>query len=279
MKRVIGILIILGLLAAGYLYQFQPETFNRLRGQAEGAVLRRLNESEHLPPPLRAALDEANAYLTVSGTITFTNQEREANGLLPLNENPKLNQAAQLKVQDMFNQQYFEHVSPDGRGPSDLADDVKYEYILVGENLALGNFKDDQTLVTAWMNSPGHRANILNKRYQEIGVAVGKGMFEGREVWLAVQEFGTPLSSCPQPSLSLKAQININQQQINALERDLAARKADLNSGRYDNDTYNQKVGEYNERVNQLNALIAATKRIVNDYNAQINSFNKCLEG
>lgn len=275
-KRFVGILLIIAALILGYLYHYQPEIFHRLLARGETA----LHSGELLPPPLRGALDgSATAHLTRGGTISFTNQEREAQGLLPLNENPRLNQAAEVKLQDMFARQYFEHESPTGEGPSDLANQVGYKYVLVGENLALGNFKDDQTLVTAWMNSPGHRENILNRRYQEIGVAVGKGMFEGREVWLAVQEFGKPLSSCPQPGAALKTQIDQNQRRIDQLEAELVARKADMDSGKYDRPTYNEKVREYNEVVNQFNTLVNTTKQLVNQYNSQINDFNSCLEG
>lgn len=275
-KRLFSLLVIILALLVGYFYLYQPEVFYRLLSRGESALM----AEQLLPGPLRGALDGSNnAHLTVAGTIQFTNQEREAQGLLPLNENPRLNQAAQIKLQDMFDFQYFEHESPNGDGPSDLADQAGYKYILVGENLALGNFKDDQALVTAWMNSPGHRENILNKRYQEIGVAVGKGMFEGREVWLAVQEFGTPLSSCPQPSTQLKTEINSKQKQIDQWEIELAARKAELERSRYDSQTYNRKVNEYNQLVNQVNQLINVTKELVNQYNVQINTFNSCLEG
>lgn len=273
---IIGLIVLAGI---GYLYKFQPAVFDALLNEGRTAVSDTINNSDLLPPPLRSALDEANAHLTVAGTINFTNQQREANGLLPLNENPKLDQAAQIKLKDMFDKQYFEHISPAGVGPSDLANGVGYKYIMVGENLALGNFKNDQVLVQAWMDSPGHRANILNTRYQEIGVAVGRGMFEGRQTWLAVQEFGTPLSACPQPSASLKAQISNNQQRINSLQVDLAAKKADLENGHYSRDEYNRKVEAYNSEVAEVNSLISQTKGLVSDYNAQIQKFNKCLEG
>ena len=55
------------------------------------------------------------------------------------------------------------------------------------------------------MNSPGHRANILNGKFTQIGVAVGRGTFEDHEVWIGVQVFARPLSDCPQPNAALKA--------------------------------------------------------------------------
>jgi len=280
MKRaILGILIIL-LLGLGYIYRFQPDLFNRAEMRLSTALGGQLESSDLLPPPLRSALDEANAHLTREGVISETNNQRAQNGeLVPLHENTRLDQAAEIKLQDMFDHQYFEHVSPSGKGPSDLANQVGYKFVVVGENLALGNFKDDAALVDAWMNSPGHRANILNVRYQEIGVAVGRGMFEGHETWLAVQEFGLPLSACPQPSASLKTTIDSDQKQIDQLEADIAARKADIESHHYDNATYNKKVAEYNQEVSQLNALIGTTKQLVSQYNAQIDQFNRCLEG
>ena len=123
---------------------------------------------------------ETTTVLSQNDVIDLTNKARATYGSLPaLKENSKLDFSAEKKLQDMFMKQYFEHVSPSGIGVGDLANQISYEYIVIGENLALGNFKDDQALVDAWMASPAHRANILNKHYTEIGVAVGKGTFEG----------------------------------------------------------------------------------------------------
>jgi uncharacterized protein YukE len=280
MNKVITAVLILILGIAGYVYRYEPQTWESWRNRLAGIVQNRLENSELLPGPLRTALDAANAHLTVAGVIAATNEQREAHGLLPLKMNARLNQAAQAKVQDMFALQYFEHISPTGDGPSDLAKQANYKYIVVGENLALGNFKDDATLVEAWMNSPGHRENILNARYQEIGVAVGQGMFEGKRVWLAVQEFGTPISACPQPSTEFKTRINNNQEEIDRLEIQLNAQRAEMERARQSGsrDEYNQEVRQYNTLVNQINQIIDETKALVAQYNEQINQFNECLE-
>ena len=65
-----------------------------------------------------------------------------------------------------------------------------YPYLAAGENLALGDFKNANELVAAWMASPGHRANILNGVYRDIGVATGFDAFEGRKTIIVVQIFG-----------------------------------------------------------------------------------------
>jgi uncharacterized protein YkwD len=221
-----------------------------------------VNNESFLPAPLRFG-GASGGTLTRSGVIKATNGQRVKYGLLPLHENAKLNQDAELKVKDMFEKQYFEHESPTGRGPSDLAEQVGYKYLVVGENLAEGHFKDDEDLVQAWMNSPGHRANILHEQFQEIGVAVGQGQFEGKTVWMAVQSFGTPASVCPGPSAGSQSQIEANKKQI-----DLLKQEADAAGGNRE---------KYNAIVRQLNQLIEQTQDLVRQYNASVDSYNKCL--
>lgn len=233
------------------------------------------------PGPLKIIKDAVApsvARLTRSGVIDWTNRNRSVQGVASsLSENAVLDRAAEAKVDDMFAKQYFEHVSPSGVGVDKLAESVGYEYIVVGENLALGNFKDDETLVTAWMNSPGHRANILNARFQEIGVAVRRGTFEGREVWLAVQEFGRPLSSCPSVNPALKQAIENNKTQTESLKNSIEALKQELEAMEPKwGDAYNQKVDQYNSLVAPYNQLVEATRALVDNYNIQVRAFNEC---
>lgn len=233
---------------------------------------------ESLSGPLRGPL-EGYSNLTLSGVVEQTNKQRGLYSKTPLHTNSKLNLAAKAKLDDMFRQQYFEHESPDGKHPADVIKATGYDYLVVGENLALGNYENDQVLVEAWMNSPGHRANILDGKFEEIGVAVGKGMFEGKEVWLAVQEFGTPSSSCPNPGAGIKSQIEQNRLSIQAEETSLATLKKQIEANKYrTREEYDNAVAEYNRRADALNVLIDKTKALVNDYNSQVNSFNRCLE-
>jgi len=230
------------------------------------------------PPPLRVEKEVPEAYLTRVGVIQWTNAQRAKYGLPPLKENPRLDVSAELKVQDMFEKQYFAHLSPSGEGVKDLAEVVGYEFIAIGENLALGNFQNDETLVQGWMDSPGHRANILNPSYQDIGVAVQKGQFEGRSVWLAVQHFGRPLSACPQPDENLKAQIDSNQNEIEKLQANLLKLEAEIkNMKPKRGPAYTQKIEEYNALVSQYNNLVDQTKSLITNYNNQVNLFNQCV--
>ncbi len=234
------------------------------------------------PGPLKVLHDvilgENQSELTRTGVINQTNSERIAQGLSKLSENSKLDASAAAKVNDMFAKQYFEHVSPSGVSVDKLAENVGYAYIVVGENLALGNFKDNQALVTAWMNSPGHRANILNVRFTEIGVSVKQGQFQGREVWLGVQEFGKPLSSCPSIDPLLKQSIEEDKTKTESLQTSLTALRQEIDSmqPKYGN-AYNQKVDEYNSLIPSYNQLVEATRTLVDSYNTQVRLFNDCI--
>ena|SRR3989344_332890 len=233
------------------------------------------------PAPLRLEKQSEISSLTSKGVIYWTNQQRKIDGLAPLGENARLNAAASAKVADMFKGQYFAHVSLAGKDAVFLVEEARYEFIAVGENLALGNFENDKVLVEAWMNSPGHRANILGENFLEIGVAVGKGKFEGKDTWLAVQEFARPLSVCSQPNQNLKTGIELSEKRLEELVTAANALKADLESqkpkGRDEIEEYNRKVGEYNLSAKEINILSDSMKTLINTYNSQIRALNACI--
>ena len=129
--------------------------------------------------------------ITPSDIISLTNDERGRQGLPPLQANGQLMLAAQNKGQDMLSRGYWAHVSPDGRQPWAFIKDAGYSYERAGENLAK-DFTDSTSVVRAWMNSPGHKANIMNVYYREIGVAVVSGPMNGVDTVLVVQMFGQP---------------------------------------------------------------------------------------
>lgn len=126
--------------------------------------------------------------------IELTNKERTSHGLSALKENDKLDQAALEKAKNMFAEDYWAHYSPSGKNPWGFIEGAGYKFIYAGENLAR-NFYTSQEVVAAWMNSPSHRANLLNNHYQEIGIAVLQGTLKGQLTTLVVQEFGTPVNN------------------------------------------------------------------------------------
>ncbi len=132
-----------------------------------------------------------SANITPERIIELTNKEREKQGLGLLKENQLLSEAARQKAADMFAFNYWAHISPSGRTPWTFFTDVGYQYQYAGENLAR-DFRDPDSVVQAWMASPSHRENMVNPKYQEIGVAVVDGSLQGVETTLVVQLFGTP---------------------------------------------------------------------------------------
>lgn len=234
------------------------------------------------PGPLVNKEDAPQSYLTQNGVLIWTNIARKENGSLPpLTENSQLDRIAEERLNDLFAKQYFEHISPEGIGASDIAEKIGYQFLSIGENLALGNFKDDKAIVDAWMNSPGHRANILNAHYQEIGIAVKKDIYKGQKTWIGVQIFARPLSACPQPEKNLKSQIDIAESRRNQMEGSLEALKAELANMSPQNKQelviYNQKVEEYNSQVKKFNALTKELKSMISEYNNQVDVLNKCV--
>ena len=131
------------------------------------------------------------ADITKSALENFIGQTRQSLGLKPLVENEKLNQAAQLKAENMIQDQYFDHNSPSGITPWFWFLKVGYKYKYAGENLAIG-FYDSQEVYQAWLDSPSHKANIVNPNYTEVGTAVLNG-FGPNNTTIVVQEFGSQL--------------------------------------------------------------------------------------
>lgn len=106
--------------------------------------------------------------------IQLTNQERAKYGLKPLRANWELSRVARYKSADMRDKNYFSHTSPTYGSPFDMIKSFGLSYRSAGENIAAGQTSPQQ-VVQAWMNSEGHRANILNAGYTEIGVGYATG--------------------------------------------------------------------------------------------------------
>ncbi len=264
---VLGIAVLAG---SGYLWlSGRTGKSNQIAGDSHFA--------DFLPGPLQSDTSDAGGLLTVKGTISETNQQRAQNGQSELVENTLLNRAAAAKVADMFAKNYFAHDSPEGRGPSDLAKDAGYEFIIIGENLALGGFDDDADLVQAWMDSPGHRENILKKSYTEIGVAVAQGMYDGKLTWLAVQEFGRPSSDCKPVNFSLGTLLDANKNEMKDLEKRLEVKQAEVARTPNNTAAYNQRANEYNSLVEEYNDLSTRSKKMATEYNSDVDRYNACL--
>ena len=217
--------------------------------------------------------------VTVSGVIERTNYERAQNSLPGLTESPELDVSAQIKANDILQRQYFEHTAPDGKTVSDLVTLAGYDYVRVGENLALGDFSDNVDLLNAWMNSPGHRANILDPKYEDIGVGVAYGMYQGHYSVVAVQHFGRPRSSCPDVDQDLKTKVQNLDDQITQFSKALDTLKAHIDTMRANGEYVdNTIIDAYNNSVTQYESMVSDSEASRNTYNAEVKAFNDCLQ-
>lgn len=105
----------------------------------------------------------------INEVIQLTNQFRQDNGLTPLGFDPLLATAAQTHSQNMALQDFFSHTGADGSNIGDRVDATGYNFFTAGENIAAG-YLTPQAVVDGWIDSPGHRANLLNPDFSEIGV-------------------------------------------------------------------------------------------------------------
>lgn len=234
-------------------------------------------EGEEADPLIKEGNGDSG-FLTRAGIIQETSRQRELFGMATLNENQKLNEIADIKLDDMFDKQYFAHVSPDGEGVSHIADGLEYRFLLIGDNLAMGNYRDDEEVVRAWMNSPGHRKNILEERYKEIGVAAKEGLYREKTIWMAVQVFAMPTSACPEPSETLKKEIDKKRKEAETMLFTKESLEREIDSIRpRGSELHVQKVEEYNALINNYNNLIIFLDKLIDDYNRQLKAREDCI--
>ncbi len=130
------------------------------------------------------------AAIVASRMVNLVNASREESDLPPLKINNYLVESAIAKGQDMLENQYFAHDTPDGKKPWQWIDRTNYDYVYAGENLAM-DFTSAEVVNSAFLKSPSHRRNILNPKYIEIGIAVLNGELNGHPTILLVEFFGT----------------------------------------------------------------------------------------
>jgi len=145
--------------------------------------------------------------------ITHTNKYRIEQGLAPLKPNTELTNAALERAKDMAHTQNFSHsIATTTPGMTEGWGFIrKAGYpaaATLGENLAV-EFNNASDVMSAWRNSPSHNANITNKKYSDIGIAVVPGTYRGKQTYYVVQFFGSP--NTPPVATPIKPSIKINQ--------------------------------------------------------------------
>ena len=127
-----------------------------------------------MEPALAASLSDYAGQVVV-----LVNQQRHAAGLPALTRDDRLMRMAQIRAEELTRN--FSHTRPDGRGPFTILDDNNYRYTAAAENIASGQATPEKTM-NSWMNSSGHRANILSKSVSRIGVGVAR--HDGKLFWV-----------------------------------------------------------------------------------------------
>ncbi len=144
--------------------------------------------------------------ISANDLLSLVNQQRQSGGLPALVENAQLDDAARRKAADMLAKNYWAHFAPDGStSPWGFIKASGYNYQFAGENLAKG-FTDSGSVVTAWMNSPTHRDNILSNKFKDVGFAIVPGTLQGEDTVLVVEMFGEiPSGAAQVPEVAVKS--------------------------------------------------------------------------
>ena len=162
-----------GAVSKQYVKAVYPNSVGSSTGSLSGGTTGSENSSSNNSGTTTAGLtsDELEVF-------NLINEQRTQNGLAALKIDTEVQNVARIKAQDMVNNNYFSHTSPTYGSPFDMLKSFKVSYKTAGENIA-GN-SSNSAAVTAWMNSSGHKANILNSSFNYTGIGVIKGSKYGK---------------------------------------------------------------------------------------------------
>lgn len=272
----IGLAVLCGGAIVAFIFVYQKDIrghqADALAGANQGNVVHQVQptvDSTVLPTKVSdyndiEALKHLN--LTAINVIWFTNYYRVKNGLQPLTERWRLDNSAMLKINDMFAYQYFDHIRPyNNVGFDTFINEQNYDFIKIGENLAMGDFRTAREVVDAWMASAPHRRNMLSQTYVDIGVSIRFGSMRGKQVMLIAEHLGQPRRTCPSIDSSVKTSIDTLTNQIKGIQDDITT-KGSTDPG------YGGLVNDYNIAADHLSEL-------VKQYNAEVKAFDSCIAG
>ena len=141
---------------------------------------------------------------SIAALLTETNAQRTSNGVASVSLNSQLDAAAQAKANDMAARNYWSHETPDGGQPWQFITGAGYVYTTAGENLAYG-FDSSAATITGWMNSPGHRANLLNTAFHDVGFGIANAedyQGHGQQTIIVAMYGATAAAGVPVPAAS-----------------------------------------------------------------------------
>lgn len=186
-KAVLGGLLAIGLIAAFSGHHDSTPANNQTPSSTSNSSNTNQNTTTNTTSSSGSSSNTGSLSADEQRALTLLNNDRAANGLPALRANSKLNSLAENYAQDMINRNFFSHYNPEGQSPFDRMSQAGIRYSYAGENLAINN--SVTSAETAFMNSPGHRANILNPNYTEVGLGV---RYDSKGSVYVVQEFIKP---------------------------------------------------------------------------------------
>lgn len=162
--------------------------------------------------------------ISITDLLSATNSSRFDNDMQSLALNERLNNSAQLKANDMIENNYWSHSSPDGVEPWRWFETANYSYQVAGENLAYG-FSTSKEVATAWMSSPSHKANILGD-YEDVGFGIASSpKFQNGQYTVVVAHYGKPktasVATSPMSEMQNISNTSISQKEVNTNISDL----------------------------------------------------------
>jgi uncharacterized YkwD family protein len=159
-----------------------PQTKKEIQTQPtkQAAPASQTNNEKQAKPAAEQSTQQSSVSEFEKKVFELVNQERQKQGLKPLQLDTKLSDVAREKSKDMMNKNYFSHTSPTYGSPFDMMKQFGIEYRTAGENIAKGQ-QTPEEVMNGWMNSDGHRKNILNPNFTHIGVGYVKG--NGSTYW------------------------------------------------------------------------------------------------
>jgi len=279
---VILILLLITLFWAAYNHKNPWQLYQNFLGSKvslnvenfEAKIINPIDKSEFEKTLEYGELDcENSANNEIAGKmLAMINEDRRKNKLPEFKWNKKLCESAKEKATDMSKNSYFAHVSPSNIDPYYFIGKAGYKYSYAGENLAMNAYVAESAH-TGFMNSPGHRENILNENYEEIGIAYSWGKVDGNDAFFIVEHFGSQNQG--EASATSKTKI-ICQDKDKAEKRikELKKEKTKISEYLDDADEIKDNLEETNKDTEEINDYISDMKK----KQKQIDKYIKELE-
>jgi uncharacterized protein YkwD len=277
-KNIVLLAVFIIAIFAVFLLVYKKETMNKAGDPAPMTPLLDPQTPEVKAGSKTNPTPDSHLALTSDNIIWYTNYYRAQHHLEPLTLSIKLRDSAYHKSLDMFKYQYFDHYRPgNGLGFDNFIDNQKYDFIKIGENLAMGDFTTSKEIVDAWIQSTPHRRNILDTTYTEIGVSVDYGVMNGHRSVLITQHFGKPKTTCPTVDQAIKGSIQEANNQLADIKKGIEDRKQTIGSTDPDSSVYESLITDYNNLVTTYNSIADHVAQMVENYNAEATAFDTCV--